>query len=35
MVWNVKMTKQAKWTVVAILGLGILYASPFPLESIG
>ncbi|KAM4056086.1 integral membrane family protein [Hirsutella rhossiliensis] len=23
MVWNVKMTKQAKWTVVAILGLGI------------
>lgn len=26
MLWNVKMTKQAKATVIVILGLGILYA---------
>lgn len=25
MLWKVKMTKQTKMTVIAILGLGILY----------
>ena len=31
MLWTVKMTKQAKATVIAILGLGILYVLPlFP-----
>jgi hypothetical protein len=30
MLWSVKMTPQAKATVIIILGLGILYASPLP-----
>jgi hypothetical protein len=28
MLWGVKMTKQAKATVIVILGLGVLYGPP-------
>ena len=28
MIWNVKMTRQAKLTVTIILGLGVLYGFP-------